>query len=194
MSFLANDVSGFSDDELLDWYRGSTDTSAFIIELYRRFSDGVYLNAIKWLKDMPDCIEVAKDVKAEVFVKIILLADAKRLKARRIQPYLFVITRNECLAFIKKKTRVIKFTQMFDRIESEVIEIEMEEDDLMINYEREIMNQVRELDENKQKIIKLRYFDGMTLRKISEELDMKPTTVRGHLQYALKKLLEKIKK
>jgi RNA polymerase sigma factor (sigma-70 family) len=194
MSLLANEISKLSDDELLDWYRGSNEASTFIAESYRRFSEDVYFNAIKWLKDMPDFKEAAKDVRADVFIKIAILVEANKLKARRIQPYLFVITRNKCLALIKKGKRVSKFNQTIEKIESEVMEIEKEENSLRSINETNIMDHVRELDEKKQQIITLRFFYNMTTPQISEIMKLKATTVRGHWQYALKKLQEKTKK
>jgi RNA polymerase sigma factor (sigma-70 family) len=193
MSFLANGINELSDDELLSWYQDTDDASVFIAELYRRFSDGLYLNAIKWLDDMRDAKEVAKDVRADVFTIVAQLAQANKLKIRKIKPYLYVITRHQCFAILRENKRISKISHTIDQIEAEVEEIEEEEERLRLAFSDKLMGHVHELDVTKQQIINLRFFQDKTLREISKEMTITITKVRGQLQWALKQLKKKIK-
>lgn len=88
--------SGFTDEELIRQYQATRDT-AFIGELYQRYTHLVYGICLKYLKDEED----SKDAVMQIFEKI--LQALKTQEVTTFQFWLHVLVRNHCLMELRSR-------------------------------------------------------------------------------------------
>ncbi|MFT7055992.1 MAG: RNA polymerase sigma factor (sigma-70 family) [Roseivirga sp.] len=90
------DIAQVSDFDLIALYQQKGDNEV-IGELYKRYMSLVYGLCLKYLKDR----EVAKDMTMQVFEK--LLSRLKDQEVAHFKGWLFVLSKNECLMYLRKQ-------------------------------------------------------------------------------------------
>jgi len=100
-----NKKNHFTDDELLRLYQNTHDT-AYIGELYQRYTHLVYGTCLKYLKDEED----SKDAVMQIFEKVVVVL--KNQAVTKFQPWLHVLVKNYCLMELRsRKTRFARSLQ-----------------------------------------------------------------------------------
>jgi RNA polymerase sigma factor (sigma-70 family) len=167
---------------------GNTEFSAS--ELYKKYSEAIYYNAIKWLKEHPNKIELAKDVRSNVAYKIVKYSQKKSFsEIGNIESWLFVVTKHCAFDAIKQVKNLPRSFPVMEDIYNEVVEVWSEECEAYwdeTSYRIVII--ISEMDSLKKKIVELRFFKKMRIKAIAEELSVPASTVRGQLQSAIKKM------
>lgn len=185
-----------SDEKLIEWYQECEKSKAirnkFIEVLYRRYSEPVLLNAIKWVKDLDNFIAIAEDARADIFMKQMEAID-KIADIRNIKAWLYTITKHHCLKIIANTKKMKATFPSLEQLANEVCIIEEQQSraNLVDDKFKKIMPLILELDKIKQQIIVMRFNRKMKIEQIALQLNMKSTTVRGKLQSAIKYLRSK---
>lgn len=95
--FKSNENSSLNDEELINKYRFSHDTS-YLGELFLRYLPSVFGVALHQLKNQKE----AEDLSMTVFNKI--STDLKRIEVKNFSPWLYQLVKDLCNVEVKKKT------------------------------------------------------------------------------------------
>jgi RNA polymerase sigma factor (sigma-70 family) len=165
-----------SDEQLVELLRKG-DRKNCISELYLRYSHLVFGVGLKYLKNKMD----AEDATAELFIH--LEDKILRGEIHSFKPWLYSVTRNECLMKLRKKKpaeQEISDLQQNDNEESDYIS----EDDLYTLMERSITL----LKHDQQVCLKLFFFSKKSYEQIGQQLSMSVKQVKSHIQNGKRKL------
>lgn len=144
---------------------------AYIIENQNKF----YRLAFSYVRNQEDALDI---VQNSVCKALEHYQDLRNERA--IATWLYRIVLHECFALLKAKKRVV-LTE--DR---SYWEIPYEEEGYEIHDD--LYEQINQMEEDVQKIIKLRFFEELTLSEISQVLRMNLNTVKAKLYRGLKSL------
>lgn len=162
------------------------DMSAFDI-IYRKYSKKLYRFAYSIIKVKPD----AEGIVHEVFIKVW----GKRNKIDEylsFESYLFTITYNTTISFIRKKVKENKYIEYLKSIQNPSIQSTIIPE---IEY--------KELKEKSEKIIGLLPFrqkqiyklsreEGLAYKEIAAKLNISVNTVETHMERSLKSIRKKL--
>lgn len=147
--------------------------------IFRQHYDGMFRLARKMLGDD----EESKDVVSDVFAQ--LLNSHTDFYAETLQSFLLTSVRHRCINLLVHKQKgqaVITDLQTEDDNQSE-----QEQLDTLHRYIDEHMPEMT------QKILRLRYQQGLKYREIAEALQVSEVTVYNHLSQSLKELKDYFK-
>ena len=147
--------------------------------IFRQYYGGMFRLARKMLGDDQE----SKDVVSDVFTQ--LLNSHADLHSDTLQSYLLMSVRNRCLNLLVHKQRE----------QAAIVDLRTEEND---NTEQEQLDMLhRYIDEHMpemtQRILRLRYQQGLKYREIADELKVSEVTVFHHLSQSLKELKDYFK-
>ena len=156
------------------------DMSAFDI-IYRKYSKKLYRFAYSIIKDKPD----AEGIVHEVFIKVW----EKRNKIDEylsFESYLFTITYNTTISFIRKKAKENKYIEYMKSLQNPSIQSniipEIEYKELKEKSEKIIGL----LPSRQKQIYKLSRGEELTYKEIAAKLNISINTVETHMERALK--------
>lgn len=147
--------------------------------IFRQHYDGMFRLARKMLGDD----EESKDVVSDVFAQ--LLNSHTDFHAETLQSFLLTSVRHRCINLLVHKQKgqaIITDLQTEDDNQSE-----QEQLDTLHRYIDEHMPEMT------QKILRLRYQQGLKYREIAEALQVSEVTVYNHLSQSLKELKDYFK-
>ena len=129
-------------------------------ELYEKYGKLIYAISFSILKNK----ENSEDIVQIVFTKIYRL-DNKKLPETNEASWLYTLTKNESLNYLKKQNNIVALEELMDNpyVETELNKI-IDED----SYKR-LMNK---LDEKEREIVNLKVIAGMKFKDISNLLNM----------------------
>ena len=147
--------------------------------IFRQYYGGMFRLARKMLGDDQE----SKDVVSDVFAQ--LLNSHTDLHSDTLQSYLLTSVRNRCLNLLVHKQR--EQAAIVDLRTGENDNTEQEQLDMLHRYIDEHMPEMT------QRILRLRYQQGMKYREIADELKVSEVTVFHHLSQSLKELKDYFK-
>lgn len=155
--------------------------------LYDMYHQDVYRYSISFLKQET----YAEEIVQEVFMKVWM--NRENLDpSRSFKSYLFTITRNLTLNFLRKAandrqllSEVFYHKQLF----SNPIERKINEDD----FERIKQEAIMRLPPRRKRIFEMSRFEGKSYEEISKELDISISTVKNQMSKALETLRDFLK-
>jgi len=130
--------------------------------------------------------EEAEDIVQDVFVKV--YAQKLYTKLETPEHYLYKMTMNACLDFLRKQKTKLKMQQYFeteaqDGLENDAVRnIKMREEFVRIN---KILNL---LPKEQAEVVRFRIIDELSFKDISSILRKPESTVKSRYQYAIQKL------
>ena len=147
--------------------------------IFRQYYGGMFRLARKMLGDDQE----SKDVVSDVFTQ--LLNSHTDLHSDTLQSYLLTSVRNRCLNLLVHKQRE----------QAAIVDLRTGEDD---NTEQEQLDMLHRyiddhMPEMTQRILRLRYQQGLKYREIADELKVSEVTVFHHLSQSLKELKDYFK-
>ena len=171
-----------SDEELLADIANS-DSRAFEI-LYRRYFSKLYGAAYKRLQDK----ELTEEIVQELFVS--LWERRKNLPVENIENYLFIAVKYLVIAQYKKNSLFEKYSSTLNLTENgdNLTEQTLAFEELSAAYQKALLT----IPERCREIFLLKR-NGLSLREISEKLDISEKTVENQMTKALKILREALK-
>ena len=147
--------------------------------IFRQYYGGMFRLARKMLGDDQE----SKDMVSDVFTQ--LLNSHTDLHSDTLQSYLLTSVRNRCLNLLVHKQRE----------QAAIVDLRTEEND---NTEQEQLDMLHRyiddhMPEMTQRILRLRYQQGLKYREIADELKVSEVTVFHHLSQSLKELKDYFK-
>jgi len=159
------------------------DMSAFDI-IYRKYSKKLYRFAYSIIKVKPD----AEGIVHEVFIKV--WEKRNRIdEYLSFESYLFTITYNTTISFIRKKVKENKYIEYVKLMQNPSIQSktipEIEYNELKDKSEK-IINL---LPARQKQIYKLSREDGLTYKEIAAKIDISVNTVETHMERVITPLI-----
>ena len=135
----------------------------------------------------------AEDAVQEIFSRVLLRIGQFRHEAS-FSVWLRVLSANVCKDMLRKKNR--HPTEPLDdlcaadkmKMESNRLSVSQEEELIMKELLENLQAKISRLKEDHQKLIILRYIDGLSYRKMAQLLDCSESQVKSRLHQARKKL------
>ncbi len=162
---------------------GDGDKKSFSV-FFRKYYEKLIKIALLYVRGYSN----AEDIVSDVFVKI-LKRKHQLHKIDRLDGYLFLMVKNQCLDFLKKNINQSHFQQL-DEDEDHYFygEADLRKD--MDGMElRDIIYQcVEKFPPRRKMVYKLIKEDGLRYKEVAEILSISPKTVENHLDFALKAL------
>lgn len=153
--------------------------------LFELYYDKLLYIAVSYVGNREDAQEIVQDVFVKIWKKRNLI-DGNR----NINNFLYLMTRNACLDFLRKrKSRLniyrdtlqeealVNYSALADDVSSSVIEKELE---------KQVLKALELLPEKCKTVFVKSRFEGLKRKEISEELHISVKTVENHLTRALK--------
>lgn len=182
-----------SDQILLENYRqGNREAISQLLERHtRRLRD--YIRML--VKDN----DVADDLMQEVLVKAVKVIDEGRYVDKgRFLPWLLRIAHNRVLDYFRAQKQVKTVSESnvgFDILGSKgLAEPSIEDKIIAEQCAEEIRALVDELPEEQREVVRMRYYDGLSFKEISELTGVSINTALGRMRYALINMRQIIKK
>ena len=149
-------------------------------QIFRRHYDGMFRLARRMLGDDAE----SKDVVSDVFASL-LDKDETQLKTDTLQGFLLTSIRNRCVNLLVHKQKE----------QAAIVNLKDNADE---GSGQEQLNVLRDyidtrLPELSQRILRLRFQQGLKYREIAETLQVSEVTVYNHLSQSLKQMKEHFK-
>jgi RNA polymerase sigma factor (sigma-70 family) len=175
-----NDDSLFlTDEELVHRYRNSHDT-AYIGELYVRYTHLVYGVCLKYLHNDAD----AQDAVMQIFEK--LITELKKHHVEVFKPWLYTVVRNHCMMHFRKeasdnKKETALKNNVKSAVESEGTEHPDTEDEkeIMVEY---LANGMEALKDEQRMCVEMFYIKGMSYQQIADTAGFSINEVKSYIQ------------
>lgn len=183
------EMQAMSDEQLVFHYHLHKEPDCIGI-LYERYTHLVFSVCIKYLENVAD----AEDMTMNIFEK--LLSELKLTRVENFKGWLFTVTRNECLMFLRKRKK--NNLENLQKLGSDIME---SEEDLhlysgeLIEEKLQLLEQsIEKLNQEQKYCVQLFYLDELSYKEVSERTGYSMNEVKSHLQNArrmLKIVLEK---
>lgn len=174
--------STISDTQLVYRVVAQKDADAYAM-IYDRYVDALY----RFILFKVGKKETAEDLTSEVFLKTWhYLIEHTGDPIRNVRSLLYRIARNKIIDFYRKRARnqedsLDQFAQVLPDTNMEGL-IEVQAD------AARMLSLIKQMKNDYQEVIILKYIEGCTSKEIAQILDKKPTTIRVTLYRALKTL------
>lgn len=164
-----------------------TNNKALFTMLYERFSNFVYNNCYSFSKNTQE----AEDLKQDVFVMLFL--KLKTFKgASKFSSWLYSFTYNFCVNYVqrdkeKRKERITDVTDTFIE-ESDIYEV-----DCAVLFELKANRLVKVFEKitvSEKTILLMKYQDDMSIKEISEVLNLSISAVKMRLKRTKEKVVK----
>lgn len=189
MAFLRSDKrENIDDSELVSRYRFSHD-SAYVGELFQRYTHMVFGVCLRYLKDE----ELARDAVMEVFEKV--MTDLKKHEVDNFRTWVYSVAKNHCLMALRKEKTLRPHKDSYQNFVREIMETE---DPMHLNGASEVEMDKRleeaiiSLNEDQQKCIRLFYFEKRSYEDIEQMTEYNYKQVKSHLQNGKRNLKIKL--
>lgn len=176
----SNQLAKLTDQEILDRYKNSQDKK-YISEFFDRYSTLVLGVSMKYLKDY----EQAKDITMQVFEK--LMTELVKRSISNFKPWLYQVTKNECLMALRKDKSNQKKEVDFQYSEEAVMEFDDFSHLFSGGIDRErLLQQLEEcittLKAEQQKCIQLFYIDEKSYQDVATVTSFELKKVKSYIQ------------
>lgn len=177
-------TNNLTDEELIAAILANGDMELFG-ELYDRYGNKVYRKAISMVKD----VETSKDLTQEILIKAFLSLSKFEGKAK-FSTWLYMITYNYCIDYLRKQKRILEQEQDISNIgdledekddgkhEKEILEIEIDR----LDY---LLEQIPTLDKS---MLLMYYQDDMSIKDLQDHFELGASAIKMRLSRARLKL------
>ena len=166
-------------DEQLVTYFIETQKNLYFEQLYDRYSDKVYRKCLSFVKDDAK----AEDFTHDIFLKLVLNLGSYKETAK-FSTWLYSITYNYCIdqTRVSKKYAEVSLADNFDLPDDD-------DDAEMAELEAQQLNKAMKLILPEEKsILMMKYQDDLSIKEISDSLDISESAVKMRLLRAKEKL------
>lgn len=187
--FQCGAEQGFSEELIKRAIDGEQEA---ITELYNRTYNNAYYTVKALIKDEDTALDIIQDSYVKAFKSLNQLQEADKFRA-----WIKRICHNRAVDYLRKKKPV-----MFSAISADEERAVEFEDDRVENLPEEMMDQketgrlIREilnsLSEEQRLVVGMFYYEQLSVREIAQTLGVSENTVKSRLNYARKKIEEKV--
>ena len=160
---------------------GDEDT---FLELFQKYEEEIYRTAFIYVKNQNDALDAVQETAYRSFKSIKDLREPKFFKT-----WLIRIAISCSLDILRKRKKVILLNPEFE----EYISDDSEDANDVTILEMTIQDLIEGLNENEKSVIILRFYQDLTIREVSETLNIPLGTTKTVLYRALKKLRKNLK-
>lgn len=182
-------IIDLSDEELVEAIVKTNNTLMFEV-LYDRFSSMVYNKCYGFANGQDEAKDLTQDVFLRVFVKL-----ASFKGNSKFSTWLYAFTYNHCVNYVTRNTakKIEKKSVNSDTIENigENVDSTHEFQNMKVKKLKKVMELIS--PDNKM-ILLLKYQDNLSIREISEALEVGESAVKMRLKRAKEKLVQKYAK
>ena len=178
---MAKNATGpfLSDEELVHRYRNSHDT-AYIGELYVRYTHLVYGVCLKYFHNDAD----AQDAVMQIFEKLIV--ELKKHHVETFRPWLHTVVKNHCMMHFRKEASANKKeAQLINIVKASVENADIEHQDteqekeMMVQY---LSNGMVSLKDEQRRCVELFYIRDKSYQQIVDETGYTINEVKSYIQ------------
>lgn len=150
------------------------DQSAFR-QLVFIYSDKVFFHALTFVKTWHQAEEVAQDIFLHIWEK-----REKLTQVQQFDNYLFIVSKNFLISFMRKKVRDFKTLEESDEFTpSAATQYELKETGSLLQ------KAIRQLPDQKRRVFELIHLDGLSQEEVARQLGIATRTVRWNLVSAI---------
>lgn len=167
---------------------GDDDAFSLLVTKYRK-----QVHALAWriVKDFHIAEEITQDTFITAYRKLENLNEPQRFAG-----WLSVITRRQCFAWLRKRSKMIQSFEHQEQVDNEPIEevvyseyVVEEKERVAVEAQREVVQKLlAKLQESERTVMTLHYFGEMTCVEIGEFLGVSANTIKSRLHRAQQRL------
>ena len=151
------------------------------LTLFQQYEQDIYRTAFVYVKNPSDALDVVQETAYRSFKSIKNLKEPKYFKT-----WLIRIAISCAIDLLRKQKNVVQMKPDY----VEFISDDVNED---IDLEMTVRDLIERLNEVEKSVIILRFYEGLTIKEISDELDIPLGTAKTILYRALDKLRKNLK-
>jgi RNA polymerase sigma-70 factor, ECF subfamily len=151
------------------------------LTLFQQYEPDIYRIAFVYVKNQSDALDVVQETAYRSFKSIKNLKNPKYFKT-----WLIRIVISCSIDLLRKQKNVVQLKPEFE----EFISGDVNED---IDMEMTVRDLIERLNEDEKGVIILRFYEGLTIKEVSETLDIPLGTAKTVLYRALNKLRNDLK-
>ncbi len=168
-----------TDEQLIAAYK-TTGKSALAGELFNRYAHLVYGVCLKYIKDKEDC----RDMTMVIFEK--MLAHLHDTEILVFKKWLFTISKNECLSFLRQQRNKVDPIDDWQEFEKKS-KIFMENEDFSRHVveqpdEKKLRDALTKLKPDQQRCMELFFYKNMSYKEIEQKTEYSALQVKSFLQ------------
>lgn len=155
--------------------------------LYQKYNRKVYQKCLQMTRSEED----ARDLSQDIWIKIIAKLPTFQYRSHPTT-WLYSITHNYCIDFLRKRSQETKFIRNYSRFANELDTDRKSEMERKQLYEKLEAQMERFRQHEKLKILWMKYSEGQTIHQLSEDMNISESAVKMRLQRAKKSLRQKM--
>ncbi|MCT4628541.1 RNA polymerase sigma factor [Winogradskyella sp.] len=179
-------VHSLTDEALVEAIVKTNDTMLFEV-LYDRYATMVYNKCYGFANGVDEAKDLTQDVFLRVFVKL-----ASFKGKSKFSTWLYAFTYNHCVNYVTRNTakKIEKKSISSDSIENigEEIDFTRELESMRVEQLKKVMELI---SPEEKMILLLKYQDNLTIKELSDVLDIGESAVKMRLKRAKEKLVRK---
>ncbi|MCA0152835.1 RNA polymerase sigma factor [Winogradskyella vincentii] len=180
------DVHTLTDEALVEAIVKNNNTLLFEV-LYDRYSSMVYNKCYGFANG----VDEAKDLTQDVFLRVFVKLGSFKGKSK-FSTWLYAFTYNHCVNYVTRNTakKIEKKSVSSDSIENigEDVDSTREFQNMRVEKLKKVMELI---SPDEKMILLLKYEDNLTIKELSEALDIGESAVKMRLKRAKEKLVQK---
>ncbi|MEQ6377490.1 sigma-70 family RNA polymerase sigma factor [Bacillaceae bacterium S4-13-56] len=150
--------------------------------LFQQYEQDIYRMAFVYMKNQPDALDVVQETAYRSFKSIKSLKEPQYFKT-----WLLKIAISCSLDLLRQQKKVVFLNPVIeDRLTDEINED--------IDLELTVRDLIEQLNAEEKSVVLLRFYEGFTLKEVSETLNIPLGTAKTILYRALAKLRKNLKK
>jgi len=178
---LATDISKkVSDEEIVKLYLESQNVAYFTI-LYKRYSGKIFGKCLSLLKSESESEDATQDIMMKILMNL-----AKFSGKSRFSTWIYSITYNYCIDFLRRKKKDPS-VYVDDFIENLDVEEEVEDTFLLEMNVKRLKKILEEIPSGDKTILLMKYQDEMSIKEIGSILDKSESAIKMKIKRAKQK-------
>jgi RNA polymerase sigma-70 factor (ECF subfamily) len=171
------DYKVFDDNVLLSML--STGDGAALEEIYHRYSESIFLTALKKVRSR----EVAEELVQNLFIS--LWAKREQHQIQKLEPYLHTAIRYQVIDYIRSRILHERYAQSFK--EQLITDENASESRLLLQeLSLAIDNTIKKLPQKTQEIFRLSRYEHRSVKEIAQSMNLSEKAVQYHVTQSLK--------
>ncbi len=169
------------DDELIDMFL-ATQSPEHFGELYGRYSDKVYSKCLSLLKNEAAAQDAAQDIFLKIFLNL-----AKFNKKSRFSTWVYSITYNYCIDYLRRKKKE-KTILTDDENEKDPVEEEVDDKEILEMEIERLAYILDKIPEDDKMVLLMKYREDLSIKDISKAFDKSESAIKMKLKRAKNKV------